>query len=356
MENLLRAWLGSGEPAVRFRVLRDVLGSEPDARAVRRARAAVKSSPRVERLLSERDKDGRIPGHPYGKWRGAHWVLAALADIGYPPGDPDLLPLQEQVLGWLLGKGHRQGIRIVAGKVRRCASQEGNPLHALLTLGLADERTEQLARDLRTWQWPDGGWNCDRRPAARMSSFHESLLPLRALTLHAKMTGDRQSQDAAERAAELFLTRRLFRRRTDGSVISPHFLRLHYPCYWHYDILFGLKVMAEAGRLGDERCAEALDALESRRLPDGGFPAEARYYRVTPGAKTHLSLVDWGKVDRSKSNPFVTTDAWFVLREAGRLTPLGPAAGSPGSSCRGETAARPCRERRPRGSRGRSPR
>jgi hypothetical protein len=32
--------------------------------------------------------------------------------------------------------------------------------------------------------------------------------------------------------------------------------------------------MAESGRLGDPRCADALALLESKRLTDGGFPLE----------------------------------------------------------------------------------
>ena len=35
--------------------------------------------------------------HVYKKWTGAHWILAALADIGYPPGDESLIPIVNQV-------------------------------------------------------------------------------------------------------------------------------------------------------------------------------------------------------------------------------------------------------------------
>ncbi len=49
------------------------------------------------------------------------------------------------------------------------------------------------------------------------------------------------------------------------------FDQLHYPCYWHYDILFGLKVISEGGGLDDPRCVQALDLLESKRTADHGF-------------------------------------------------------------------------------------
>jgi hypothetical protein len=145
----------------------------------------------------------------------------------------------------------------------------------------------------------------------------QSLIPLRALALHARLTGNKHSKQAADRAAEVFLKRELFKRQRDGSVIHKDFIRLHYPCYWHYDILFGLKVMAEAGWLGDKRCRSALDLLESKRLADGGFPAERKYYQCTPKAKTGRSLVDWGGTSTTRMNEFVTVEALYVLKESG---------------------------------------
>jgi hypothetical protein len=309
--------LDSVEPSVRFRIRVQLLGEDVESAAIRQLRQEIRTSGRVQTLLSERDEDGRIPHHPYAKWVGAHWVLADLADNGYPPGDASLRPLWEQVCHWLLGAAHQKGIRLLNGRVRRCASQEGNAVYYSLKLGLADEHTEELAARLVAWQWPDGGWNCDKHPEASHSSFHESLIPLRALDLHGRMTGNRQSETAAARAAEIFLKRHLFRRQSNGKVIHYDFLRLCYPSYWHYNVLFGLKVLAEAGFLEDERCREALDWLASKELPGGGFPAEKKYYRVTDKAGSGRSLVGWGVTSQHQMNEFVTADALGVLRAAG---------------------------------------
>jgi hypothetical protein len=259
---IIRKLSQSEEPSVRFKILTQILDRQADSTEVRHLQEAIRESPRVKQLLSERQADGKIPWHPYAKWNGAHWVLATLADLGYPLGDESLIPLREQVYAWLLSKGHQRGIKTIEGRVRRCASQEGNALYALLTLGLADERAEELALRLMQWQWPDGGWNCDKNPSATNSSFMESLLPLRALALHARLTRNQRSKQAAERAAEVFLKRELFKRQRDRRVMDEDFIRLHYPWYWHYDILFGLKVMAEVGCLGDKRCRAALDLLD----------------------------------------------------------------------------------------------
>ncbi len=307
------ALLVSEEPAVRYLAQMRVLGEDPSSPTMTALREEVRHSPRAVTLLARQHKESGQAFDPYQKWHGAHWVLVILADLGYPPGDESLIPLRERVLAWLLSDYHFRQITTMQGRVRRCASQEGNAIYALLSLGLADERVDELARRLVAWQWPDGGWNCDRNPDACHSSFMESLIPLRALALHARVTGNAASAAAAERAADVFLSRRLYRRRSNGAVIDADFVKLHYPCYWHYDILFGLKVMAEAGFIGDERCRDALALLESKRLPDGGFPAEARYYSVsTYGPNT--SSVDWGGVSKGRMNPWVTVDALYVLQ------------------------------------------
>jgi hypothetical protein len=324
----------SAEPAVRYRALTGLLGLDPGSDESLLAQEAIRGSPRVRTLLSLRDADGRIPLKPYNKYCGSHWVLKILADLGYPPSDPSLLPLRDQVYeNWLHPDHTRErlvpgepsskksypGVPIIAGRARRCASQEGNALYATLALGLADERADQLAANLLRWQWPDGGWNCDRRTSADTSSFMESLPPLRGLAWHARLTGSSASRAAVERAAEVFLSRQLFKRRSDGAVIQADFVRLHYPCYWQYDILNGLTVMAEAGLIRDPRCADALDLLESKRLPDGGFPAEGRHYRVVASPETAgASLFDWGGTNRRHMNEFVTVAALTVLRAAGR--------------------------------------
>jgi hypothetical protein len=318
MNTILNNLLNSNEPSVHYKILVNVKGEKPGSPKIRKLQEEIKSSPRVKLLLSERNRKGEIPHHPYKKWYGAHWVLATLADIGYPSGDKSLIPLREQVLNWLFSEKHQEHIKLINGRTRRCASQEANALFSLLTLGLADERTEELANRLVKWQWPDGGWNCDKNPKASNSSFWESLIPLRALSLHARMTGSKKSKEAAKRASEVFLKRHLFKRQKDGRVMNEQFLQLHYPCYWRYDILFGLKVMAEAGFIKDKRCGEALDILESKRLPDGGFPAEAKFYTVSKKAATGRSLVDWGGVSKHRMNEFVTADALFVLNKAGR--------------------------------------
>ena len=146
------------------------------------------------------------------------------------------------------------------------------------------------------------------------SSFFETLATIRGLEYHANLRNDSKSRRAAQRATEVFLKRRLCKTQREGNIMNPEFIKLHYPCYWHYDILFGLEVMLLSGKIQDNRCADALDLLLSKQLPDGGFPSDGmRFYRLKS------SLVKWGESGHSRMNEFVTVNALNVLKEAGHL-------------------------------------
>lgn len=220
MKNAIDTLLGSEDVCIRYLTRYRVLGEDPQSAEISLLTEQMKTSERVRKLLSEQDPSGRIPGSVYAKFTGAHWVLSALAELGYPPGDEKLLPLRDQVYETWLSPQHiteyilqreassyksRGGVPIIQGRARRCASQEGNALWSTLALGIADHRADQLAGNLIRWQWPDGGWNCDRKAEAFHSSFMESLIPLRALALHARLRGDSASLEAATHAAEIFL-------------------------------------------------------------------------------------------------------------------------------------------------------
>jgi hypothetical protein len=100
--------------------------------------------------------------------------------------------------------------------------------------------------------------------------------------------------------------------------MNPEFLQLHYPWYWRYDILAGLRAMQETGCIQDPHCRLALEWLESRRLPGGGFPLDARFYRVSEATVSGVSRVDWGQARKDAAHPYVTIEAEGVLRTAGR--------------------------------------
>lgn len=328
-DRAIRFLLSASDPSVRLLALTDVLGLSPRSHEVRELRRTVPAGPRLRALLAGQRADGGFGVHPYQKWTGAHWRLVSLAELAVPRRHPAALRAADHVLSWLLGPTHRAGIVTINGRVRRCASQEGNALRACIHLGRAgDLRVRSLVRDLLAWQWPDGGWNCDLDPDAVHSSFHESLIPLWALADYREETGDSSVDEAVDRAAEFFLRHGLFKSERTGRPIidrsttgrprrvepaqSP-FLRFAYPPYWHYDVLTALRVFGRLGRLADPRVREALDVVEARRRPDGVWRADVRYWR-RGNTGTHAEVVDWGR----GSAEMLTLNALRVLRTAGR--------------------------------------
>ena len=209
------------------------------------------------------------------------------------------------------------GIQVIDGLTRRCASQEGNALAVCCRLGLADDpRVRLLAESLVEWQWPDGGWNCDKKATGYRSSFNESLPPMWGLHEYWAATGETAAREAAERTAELFLEHRLFRALATGDPIRDSFVTLHSPPFWHYDFLQALVVLARMGLADDPRAADGLDLLEERRLPDGRWRAGGRWWKP-PGSKgSNVEVVDWG----SGPSELLTLHALRVLRAAGRPT------------------------------------
>ena len=156
-------------------------------------RPPITEEPWVKSLLREpaRPDGSPEPLHPYQKWGGVHWRLAWLAELDVPGRRPGGRP------------GRRRGVRAgrglagVAGPPRdrptgRRASPDPRVAGGARGAGRRSATGWPASRAWRgsssassTWQWPDGGWNCDRHPACRHSSFNESWGPLRALAAYA---------------------------------------------------------------------------------------------------------------------------------------------------------------------------
>jgi hypothetical protein len=249
--------------------------------------------------------------HPYSKWRGAFWRLISLVDLGVEPGHPGAVAAAEKTLEWVAKPRRLAAIhnRKIDGRVRRCASQDGRALQACLAAGLqGDPRLDTLAESLVETQWPDGGWNCDLRPEVTHSSFHESWGPILGLAAYG-------ADDAVDRGVEFFLQHRVVCSHRTGRLARPMLMRLRFPAYWHYDLLAGLRTLGAAGALGDPRTADALDLLERKRVDDGTWHVDGKWWK-RPGSKgSSVEAVDWG----ATANEVLTEQAEGVLRAAGRL-------------------------------------
>jgi hypothetical protein len=310
----VRWLLKSKDPSVRYATLTEVLGSSERSDEVRLAKRQIPRGPRLRALLSGQRADGGFGVHWYKKWAGASWRLVSAVELGVPPESRAARRAADHVLRGL--PWSRSEPRPIGGRYRVHASVIGNPLGVCARLGMSDDpRVRQIAHSLVRWQWPDGGWNCDSSKDAEHSSFYESLATLWGLTEYLRASGDAAVRPALDRAAELFLRHRLFRSCHGEKVIDPRWTQLHYPVYWHYDILQALRVLGRAGKLGDPRTREALDLLESKRAVDGTWRAEGRFWHAGPVHAANTEVVDWGSSGPSER---ITLNALRVLVASGR--------------------------------------
>ncbi len=269
--------LKSDEPSIRYKTRINILGEKESSINNIKLSKEIKNSKRIKSLLRNMDKFGTVHNKKgiYSKWQGAHWILITLADLGYPKEDPKIMNMAKQVSDyWLQERYYKEfvsdnkadcykhkAVPIINGRYRTCASQQGYTLYAMLKLGLLHDNVHRLKERLLKWQWPDGGWNCDKNPHAKTSTFIHTLYCMKGLFMYAKLMNDKESYQRAMRAKEYFLKRQLYIKKTTNEIIKQDFIKLHYPLYWHYDILGALKAFAEFDLIDDSRCQKALNLL-----------------------------------------------------------------------------------------------
>jgi hypothetical protein len=315
--------LASDEPVIRYRT-RTWLLDQPEADlSVRSERERLTAGVGIAALL---DFASVATADPYRKWAGLHWRLISLADFGFPADRPDIRArLDEGIdreLAWIAKPRELEGQPRVNGLYRTHASIHGNAVYVASRLGRADdERVRQLVGKLLEWQWPDGGWNCDKRASGYRSSFHESWATALGLAAYHHALGgaaDGLAGDAltaAERTAELLLEHRLYRTLDGTRQLHSSMAALHWPAYWHYDFLGGLRVLRATGALRDQRASSAVDHLESKRRPDGSFDAARSWWLAPTRPTAPVDVFDWGKGGSSET---LTIHALSILKAAGR--------------------------------------
>jgi hypothetical protein len=317
--NRVTDWLiASDEPVIRYRTGTWLMGRSEGHSAVRRDRSQIPQGPIVSTLLD-------FPGpaiSPYRKWTGLHWRLVSLADFALPVDATDVRARLDTAIGrelsWIANPRHLDAIPKIDGLYRADASIEGNAVFAASRMGYArDLRTRRLVAKLLEWQWPDGGWNCDRRSSGYRSSFHESWATALGLSAYHDATADGEALAAARRTGELLLEHRLYRTLDGRRQIHSSMAALHWPAYWHYDVLAGLRVLlaVDPRLLTDPRAADGLDLLESKALPDGRFATTHAWWQASRHVPSPTDVMDWG---RGQPSEVLTLHAASVLKSAGR--------------------------------------
>jgi hypothetical protein len=168
------------------------------------------------------------------------------------------------------------------------------------------EPVQDIVERLLAEQMDDGGWNCEQENGSTRGSFHSTIEVLEGLLEYERAVGGSPVVTAARlRGQKYLLERRMLRRLSTGDVIDPAFRQFSYPTFWHYDVLRCLDYMRAAGVVPDERTAEAIQLVESKRDAEGRWSLE----NPQPG-RMHFAM-DEGEGRPSRWN---TLRAMRVLR------------------------------------------
>jgi hypothetical protein len=188
-----------------------------------------------------------------------------------------------------------------AGEVEPCINGRAVAIGAYF-----GEDVQGIVDRLLGEQMRDGGWNCEQENGSTRGSFHSTIEVLEGLLEYERAAWrPPEVRTARLRGQEYLLERRMLRRLSTGEVIDPAWMQFSYPTGWHYDVLRGLDYLRAAAVVPDERLAEAIDLVESRRDTDGRWPLENPH----PG-RLHFAM-DEGEGRPSRWN---TLRAMRVLR------------------------------------------
>lgn len=266
--DIILTWLLDGDPAIHWQVRRDLLGEPPAACEPDRARVATEGW--GARLLALQDPAGTWAGALYSpKWTSTTYTLLLLRDLGLPPSNEQARRGCEV----LLEKGfHRDGgINLFKSWKRSETCITGMILALLAYFRLPDARVHRIVEHLLDQQMADGGWNCERPNGATHGSFHTTISVLEGLHEYALAHPAQAAvlRDTVARAHEFLLVHRLYHSHRTGEVADPAMARITFPPRWHYDFLRALDYFRWVHAPRDERMADAIALLRSKRMPDG---------------------------------------------------------------------------------------
>ncbi|MGZ8475817.1 MAG: hypothetical protein ACXWWQ_06290 [Candidatus Limnocylindria bacterium] len=308
-------WLMDSDPAIRWQVMRDLTDEAHDVVAAERARVAQDGW--GAQLLAAQDSDGRWGGGTFfPRWIGTSDTLHLLYLFGPDPAAPEvrraIAPVHEAAR-W----DYDPNMKFFDGEVEPCINGRTVAIGAYF-----GQDVRGIVDRLLAEQMTDGGWNCEQENGSTRGSFDSTLNVLEGLLEYERSTGANGDVAAARvRGEEYLLERRLLRRLSDGEIPQKRWLAIGFPNAWFYDVARVLDYFRSARPAPDERMAEALDILESKRDADGRWPLDHAYH--------DRLVVDFGESEGRPSR-WITLRALRVLRWAGRLE--GAEASSVGSA------------------------
>ena len=314
----VRRWLLASDPSIRWQVMRDLTDAPADEVAAERKKVATEGA--GARLLALQAPDGRWGGAAWNRgWDSTMHVLWLLREMGLDPASDEARRavglVRDRVTWQGCGPRETETNGFFAGELEPCIN--GQVATAGAYFG---ENVQGIVDRLLGEQLADGGWNCEAPHHSTQSSFNTTICVLEALLEYERAVGGSSMVRAAHlRGQDYLLERRLLRRKSTGELIEQDrksgasWSRFAFPTWWHYDVLRGLDYLRSAGVAPDERVAEAIDLVISKRDDAGRWPLETRYAGRMPI-----------ETDEGEGRPsrWITLRALRVLKWCSRLAVL----------------------------------
>jgi hypothetical protein len=309
MENAMTVldWLLDSDPAIRWQVLRDLTDAQTEEVGAERERVAQEGW--GAELLAAQGADGQWSGGAlFPEWRSTTYTLQLLRQFGVDPTSEKVQHAIARVRA--NSRWEHDDEPYFEGEVEPCINGR------LVSLGAyfgVDVRG--VVNRLLTEQMDDDGWNCEQEKGSTRGSFDTTINVLEGLLDFERFAGDHAEVSAArKRGEEYLLKRRMFRRLSTGAVITPRkggsdWLQFSFPYGWRYGVLRGLDYLRGAGVTPDERIAEAIGVVKSKRDADGRWPLDHAHHDSL--------LVDFDERE-GKPSRWITLHALRVLRWAGQ--------------------------------------
>ena len=299
-------WLLDGDTAIRWQVLRDLLGATEGTVEGERRKIAREGWGAL--LLDRQDPEGTWGGGLYNpKWTSTTYTMLLLRDFGLPPSNEQA----QRACSLLLDNGLRPDGGVNFGRADRSETCiTGMVLSIVSYCQYDDERLDTIADHLLEQQMPDGGWNCRHPYGATHASVHTTISVLEGLRLY-ELYRRRKMQEvrtAQRRAREFLLIHRLFRSHRTGRIIKSEFKRFSFPPRWHYDVLRALDYFQAVNAPRDWRFAEAIDTVRASRRSDGRWSLE-NYYK----GKSYFALERLGTPSRWNTLRALRVLKWWEL-------------------------------------------
>lgn len=324
--------LERSNPAVRMLTLTDILRRplrDADVAASRQEVLKWRPVVALERAQGDRgywppEKTSYTP-----KFTSTVWQLMLLGELGVPRNR-----WVESAVERFLGQHQMESGAFCCGVVggRGTLEEEpcltGNMIRTLLVFGFGDDiRVRKAIGWLPEVQFDDGGWNCDfPRHRPTHGSFMSTVEPLWAYSELPRSRWTRRIKSSAERGAEFLLFHRVYKSHRSwepvelrglGRVMKGNLVtKFHFPMYYYYDALHGLRVLSKLGYQGDERMEDAVHLMLSKVTPEGKWLLEGDWVRERSdsGRKT---LVTFERLN--EPSKWVTLSCYRVLAVRGDL-------------------------------------